>query len=316
MQQTPRKPAKRVIDIEDLVQYACAELARQRPPGARSPLPQLPVPRSEAALLGRWTRPPGFPAISPMFAGGFGSGGAGPMAPPDPDALIVEAAIGELAAAMSNFAAPPELANGFGFALDFAGAFAAAISALQGSMLTHGRRGNRPAPGMEVPKSQPKMAANGKPGVWQIQCEIEATASGGSVERLFEAPVSRTGRGAYPLGSFGVIDWDPDPQLVVNERAEYLAWRLGLDELCVSLHGRMASMTAISPAAAMAPWLGQKDGDKPFDLFGSGAERVYSRADQLAIAARRQNRARRPLSTWAGKPRRPARPGRLISNTG
>jgi hypothetical protein len=317
--------SKRMIDVEDLVRWACGAVAG----GGRGSSPGVPprgamnAPRSEASLVGRWTWPTGYPTVSPMFAGAFPKGS--PRAsdrPDDPGSAIVHSAIGILAGRMAGFAAPEELALDIGLDVDLDGAFAAALANIGNIVIVHGRLGNRPSLPAEIPRPRPKLAPNGKPGVWRIEAMIEKTISGENVERRFEAPVQRTGgetgnvvlpvtRDSYPFGAYGVLEYDPDPQGVVSLRAEYLAWRLALDELAALLHGRLEKFAVLPPAAAMAPWLGHRDGEKHVDLFRAGADRVYSGLDLAAIAARRESRARRKVVLGAGRLRRPARLGRL-----
>jgi len=247
-----------------------------------------------------------------MFAGAFPMGRSRVSnTPDDPDALTVEAAIGMLPTRMAAYTAPEELALDIGLDVDIDGAFAAPLANVTNIVLAHGRLGKRPAIGLETPIPVPKLAPNGKPGVWQLQCAVEKTITGDQVERLFEAPVQGARRGVYPSGSYCVIEFEPSPQSVANDRAEYLVWRLALGELAELLSGRLELIAALPPAAAMAPWLGQVDGDKPVDLFRPGADRVYTAMQALALRARREARTRRTIAPSSGKLRRPARPGRL-----
>jgi hypothetical protein len=304
---------KRMMDVEDVIRWACGAIAGRGPPGVQQTR-AMNAPRSEASLVGRWTWPTGFPEISPMFAGGFSTGRT-PVSntPDDPDALKVEAAIGMLPQRMTAYTAPDELALDIGSDVDLVGAFAAPLANVANIVLTHGRLGNRPAIGFEIPIPTPKLAPNGKPGVWQLQCSIERTIGGDHVERLFEAPVQGARRGVYPSGSFCILEYEPSPQSIINDRAEYLAWRLALGELAELLSGRLERIAALPPAAALAPWLGDRDGDKPRDLFGLGAERIYTATQALAVRARREARSRRTIAPSGGKLRRPTRPGRLKS---
>lgn len=309
---THSQGAKRLMDVEDVVRWALSR------PADRGAAPQgtqicggMNVPRSEASLVGRWTWPASFPSISPMFAGGYATGGvARPKGPIDPDAAIVEAAIGEIGEAMAGLAAPEAIALDIGLPVDIDGAVAAALANVKNLVLAHGRLGNRPAYGIWAPQARARRTPNGKPGVWKIERWREPTINGGFVERDVERPVQPMRRDLYPAGSYGLIDWDPDAQLIVNDRAEYFVWRMALEALCAALSERMARIAALPPAAALAPWFGELDGDKPRDLFGPGAERVYSRLEAQAVAARRETRERRRVTTSGGVARRPARPGR------
>ena len=247
-----RKP----VDVEDLVRLAASELALRRRGTAVSGRDALPgAGRGDASLVGRWTQPPGFPSISPMFAPGFASQGA-PRRPPgflraalsdaarraaegEPtaadDALILEAEIGGLREALAKIPPPPELALDLGFALDLAGAWAHSAGNVANLLWHHGAMANRPPlPGPdESPRPKPRLAANGKPGAFRR----ERTASPlwgreGFAEMELEVAVSALKRrDLYPDGAYGVVNWDPDPQTIVNDRADYCAWRLGLESL-------------------------------------------------------------------------------------
>jgi hypothetical protein len=313
------KPSsKRMMDVEDVVIWACSqELPRKRT--GTNPYPQvrplgMNVPRSESSLIGRYTWPAGYPSISPMFAGGFASAGgaigAGRGGPPDSDALIVEAAISGLAAGMAGLSAPEELALDLGFPVDIEGAFSGALANVADIVIVCGRLGRRPSLAEERPLPTARLAPNGKPGTWRIERIAEERFGGGFSEREIETPVQRLRKDSYPPGSYGILVWEPDPQLIVNDRAEYLVWRLALDALAASLSGRMENRAALPPAAALMPWRGDLDGDKPVELFGPGAARVYSGSERLATEARRAARARRDIRMSGGMARRPARPGR------
>jgi len=64
---------------------------------------------------------------------------------------------------------------------------------------------------------------------------------------------------------------------------------------------------AIVPAAALFPWKGEKDGDRPRDLFGPGAERIYELAEVRGLEAQRSRGARREIAQRQAA-RRPAKP--------
>jgi hypothetical protein len=108
---------------------------------------------------------------------------------------------------MTAYTAPEELALDVGSDVDLAGAFAAPLANVTNIVLTHGRLGNRPAIGLETPIPAPKLAPNGKPGIWQLQCAVEVTIGGDHVERIFEAPVQGARRGVYPAGSFCILEY-------------------------------------------------------------------------------------------------------------
>jgi len=318
--------AKRLMDVEDVVRWACGQGLEGRRGSDGPQRLGLNLRRDDASLVGRWMWPAGFPEISPMFAGAFATGGSSRGAgalpglgarrsglgtgDPDEDALLVETAIGGLAAAMAGRLAPEALALDIGLPVDVDGAYAAAIANIVNLTLVHGRMASRPALGPERPAPFAKAAPNGKPGVWRQETWREPTVEGSTVEREVETRCAPIRHDLYPGGAYCRLEWDPDPQTIVNARAEYLAWRQGLEALAEALSGKMERIAALPPAAALAPWLGEADADKPRDLFGPGAERVYSGREALAIAARREARERRRPMVASAPARRPTRPGK------
>jgi hypothetical protein len=92
----------------------------------------------------------------------------------------------------------------------------------------------------------------------------------------------------------------------VNDRAGYLVWRLGLEALVEALSGKLETIAALPPAAAMFPWTGEKNGDRPRDLFGFGANRVHAPVEARELAAQRPRGTRRDLAQRQ-RARRPAK---------
>lgn len=121
-------------------------------------------------------------------------------------------------------------------------------------------------------------------------------------------------RDLYPTGSFCRIEFEPDPQLAVNDRADYCAWRLALEALAGALSGKLARIAALPPAAALFPWTGEKDGDRPRGLSSPGADRAYFAGEAAALAAARARGARRPVPPprQAARARRPAKPAKAM----
>ncbi len=314
--------AKRLLDIEDVVAWACAELGKRR---GDTPYNYV---RHDASLVGRWTHPPGFPTVSPMFAGVAGGGSASaagssweraPRAPraagpPDEDAITIEEAADRLAAEVAGSAAPETLALDIGLPVDVEGAFRAALANVENIVMTHGLLGKRPAFGREAPAPMPALAPNGKPQVLAPTIRLEKTVGGEELRYAVDAPTQALRSGVYASGAFCPLEYDPDPQFLVNERAEYAAWRAGLEALAGMLAGRLARIAALPPSAPAAPWLGERDAGKPADLFGASAERLYSRMELLSMAARQGER--RPVKQRREDMWRPARPARAIKGTG
>jgi hypothetical protein len=322
--------AKRLLDVEDVVRWACADDLPKKRPASEPQRPRLGdlVGRADRLLVGRATRPAGFPRISPMFTKGFAQGSSRAVGgEPHPDALVIEAAIAKVAAAgLGQFAAgelEAAIAPDIGVPVDAAGAIAAARANTANLVLVHGRLGSRPG-GAEAFAVRPRLAANGKPGVWRIE---RLMVPGLEEARDYETPVKPIRKDVYPPGSYCRIEFEPNPQLVVNDRADYLAWRLALDALAEALSGKLQTITALAPAAALLPWTGEADGYRPSDLFGAGAERIYALAEAHELerqrsvgaatppgppgppATRDGARPSRPGATGLGEKRRPARRG-------
>lgn len=304
--------AKRLCDVEDLVVWAASELARKRPgKGARTPA--LDVGKFDRELVGRWHSPMGYPPMSPMFAAGFGQAGGCRGDPPHEDALTVEAAIERL-----RFTKPAlpawidgDLLDGFGFPLDAVGALRAPLANAANLLLVHGRLGSRPSLRLEPPELSAKLAANGKPGVWKQECWDEPTFDDHKrASRTVEVVCVATRKGVYPAGAYGVVEYAPDPQEIVNERAEYAVWRAALVWLAEALTGALESRTALAPRAAARPWMGERDGEPVRDLFRPGADGVWSGDEAATLAAERAAGRRRPRAGGSVYGWRPARPGR------
>ncbi len=303
--------AKRLMDVEDVIAWACSqELPKKRPPSGRQ-LPALELQRGDGELIGRWTKPSGFPSISPMFRPHFGGGPSRQRGgDPAPDALIVEAAILALPPRMAGLKPPAALAEGIGLPVDIAGAFAAAVANIVNLVLAYGRLGKRPAPGDDRLTVRPRLASNGKPGVWRIERLLDRTLDGEGIARDYERPVKAIRKDLYAAGAYCGLEFDPDPQLVINDRAEYLTWRLALEELAAGLLGGLETIEPIAPSAALMPWFGEADAAKPPDLFRPGAEGLHSAQEAAAMASDRSTAARRPLRPGERHTGRPARPGR------
>jgi hypothetical protein len=316
---------KRVVDVEDAVAWACDELTKRRHQARPYDLS-----KHDASLVGRWTRPPGFPEVAPMFrsavAGGWSASTAGsswdraraPRAAgaPDPDALRIEEAIAALPEALMTATAPDELAIDLGFALDVEGAFEAARGNVVNIVRVCGALRKRPVFWVESPIPSPVIAANGKPAVMRIALAPYRAIDGETKRREAEVAAQRLRSNLCEEGAYCKLTYDPDPQFVVNARAEYLVWRLALGLLAEALAGELDRFAVIEPGAPLAPWLGERDAAKPPDLMAPGAVGVYSAIEILSLEARRANRDRRRPAFRPQDARRPTRPGRSVSGDG
>ena len=298
---------KKLVDVEDLMVWAASELARKRPKNVLA-FPVFDVARADREIVGKWTRPMGYPPMSPMFAAGLSRAGAARGDPPHGDALLVEAAIARMRLGPEWAWEDRELTAGLGFRLDAAGAMAAALRNAANLLIVHGRLGSRPSVHAGPPSVEPKLGPNGKPGVWRREVWAEPTFDDHHAQREVEVACSATRKGVYPSGAYGALVYAPDPQAMVNERAEYVAWRLGLIWLAGELEGGLESRAALAPRAAARPWDGERDGAAPPDLFRPGAERVYGGDEVAAMAGERACGRRRPTSGGSIYAARPAKP--------
>ncbi len=260
----------------------------------------------------------GYPRVSPMFSGLHGASGARGD-PPHPDSLIVESAIGEVAALTpaplpNGRGVEAALVFGLGFGgLDAQGALDAALANVKNLLLVHGRLHSRPLIRMEPSPVRAKLAENGKPGVWRREEWAEPTWQDHAPDfsRTAEVAVRAKRKNSYPSGAYCKLEYEPDPQTVVNERAEYLVWRAGLAALAERLHeAGLTAYTALPPAAAQRPWMGDVDGAAIADLFRPGAEGVYAGEEARALAAERRTGRRRPVhggATYRGRAVKPLR---------
>jgi hypothetical protein len=276
------------MDVEDLVCWACAELARKRP-GNVHVLPVLNIGRGDRDCLGKWDRPMGFPPASPMFSGAVARAGGARGDPPHPDSLLVEAAIGalRLTPGAEDFSA---VTQGLGFDLDARGALDYAFANAGNLIVVHGRLGSRPSlPEASTPRA--KLASNGRPAVFVIELASEPMFGGGHLHREVETPATSTKRkDHYPNGAYCRLDWEADPQTMLNDRAEYWAWGAGLAALAVALADRLETRAALPLAAPRAPWRGEADAGAVVSLLAGApaARRRYGRERMPGRPAARQ----------------------------
>lgn len=289
--------AKKPVDVENLMHWAASELSRKRPNDSGK-VYKLDVPRGERDLIGRWNSPMGYPSMSPMFAAACLSAGNARGDPPDGDALIVEMAIERLR--LVGVAFSPEVETdvrfGLGFEIDAAKALRKPARNVANLVLVHGRLGDRPSLRDEAPAPHARKAPNGKPGVWRLEEWSEPTFDDhAEASHVHEVAVTATRKGHYPPGAYGALEWDPDPQAIVDERAEYWAWRAGLAWLAEALAGELHKRAVLPPRAAERPWMGEKDAPPIGDLFSAGADRVYGGDEAAGLAGERRVSKRRAV---------------------
>ena len=274
--------AKRVIDVEDVVRWACERLPTTRPSRRlidREDDPLAFVAAHDRELVGRWLKPAAFPQFTPMFAQGFAQKTRVNLKPPE-DALTIEAAIRALPAAVRGIEPPAEIGHGIGFDVDVDGAWMRARAMIANLVLVHGRLGNRPCIDHAITVS-PVLAANGKPAVLR-RATLASAGAFNEIEDVREVKASRLGRDVYEDGAYCRLEYEPDPQSVVNDRAEWMAWRLGLDLLVEAIEGTLTRFAVMSAAAPWARWASPSS--KPTETATASAARLCQSDDAAASA--------------------------------
>jgi len=161
---------------------------------------------------------------------------------------------------------PAGLTHGFeGLAVDHIQAGLEAVAAMAGIMAVHARAGTRPTWSRESPHPFPDRGGNGKPRVLIDEIFVEAmTSAAGSITSptrnppigavTFREPVAcpPTRKGLYRAGAYCPLVWRPDPARLVTERAEYAAWRMGLELLQASLERTLFVSRAAACRRTMA----------------------------------------------------------------
>ena len=290
--------AKKPVDVEDVMQWAAAELARKRP-NTTGKVYRFDVAKTDREIMGRWNWPMGYSKISPMFSGAYPTAGNARGDPPDDDALIVEDAVTRLRMAAIGFASDvvDSLTFGLGFDIDAVAALRKKARGIDSLVLVHGRQCDRPRLCGEAPNPSPRKAKNGKPGVWRLE-NLAMPTFDDHAEISHQHEVAMTAlkrRDQYPVGRYCVLEWDPAPQEIVDERAEYWAWRAGLVWLAEALAGRLEKRAVLPPRAAERPWMGESDAAPLRDLFGPGADRIYGADEAATLNAERGVARRRPV---------------------
>jgi hypothetical protein len=301
--------SRKLCDVEDLLVWGAAELSRKRPE-RNAPLPTFDVSRADRELVGKWTRPAGFPSVHPMFSAALGKAGGAHGDPPHADALRIEAALERLSFVSPRFQLDErELSAGLGFELDAAGALRAALGNAANLVLVHGRLASGPTLWLEPLELRPKLAPNGRPGTWRREAWVEPTFGDHTqAVRELDVAVKALRKDVYPAGAFCVVEFDPDPTDILNERAEYAAWRTSLAWLAEQLAGALDTRMPLPPRAAARPWLGEVDGEPTCDIFRPGAEGVFSGDEVATLVAERGAGRRRPLAGGRVYGRPPAKP--------
>lgn len=284
-----------------------------------------------------WSRDPGYPVA---------------LGRPHDDALAIEDAVWRLKTWRGyGFGQGPDNPDAAGLTWGFAGlecgheqAAMEAIASMGGSIACHARAGSRPgpwratAPGVplrwvqEIPRPQAINGGNGKPRV--VIDEVIAEVWDKRRDRYRQTPViDLPGRrappgapvwneprpspplrsGVYRTGSYCPLQWRPDPAKVVASRAEYAAWRMGLDLLWRHLEGNLESVGVLPPSAPWRPWAGEiETHGRPPELFRGRRDEPFRAETREQAAMRRRAGQRRALGLRSeeGRPMRQPQSGK------
>lgn len=304
----PPRPemARRVMDIQDVLVWAYKdELPKNRGEGGRHGPPAYSSPLGRMVAMGtsvdNWSREPGHPAA---------------MGPPHPDALLVEAAVERCAAAAAQQSVDnaPDLLPDLGeFGIDERQAVVRALGML-GGILARCAKVGRPPFWTESTSPQPIYGGNSLPTVVRWEPFFSKTITGEDAEHEALVPVKVRAKGEYPFGAYSPLVYDPSPQTIAEERAEYLVWWGALEAIAGELQGKLASIAVLPPGAAQRPWLDKRELAKPPRLFSDVTARVYRTEVQEAAAAHRalglrrsHHGARSPAARRVGAPTRRVR---------
>jgi len=296
-------PAKRFTDIEIAVRWAYREELPKRRHGGDPIGPAL---RTTAAISAdeHSDRDPGFPAA---------------LGAPHPDALAIEAAVKGLAVWRGHGFGPDDAAglmhNFEHMDVDHLAAGVEAVANMPAIIAVHARAGTRPRWTRALPEPFPVTGANGKPKVLIDETLIEMTDKRG---RVIHVPASALASedwppgaathtatvpcrpiraGLYRAGAYCPLMYRPAPSRIVAERAEYAAWRMGLELLHQALEGRLATIAVLPPAAPWRPWAGEGEAHgSPPQLFCGQRDEPHRRETREQAAARRRASLRRQAS--------------------
>lgn len=330
-----RAPAKRFLDIEYALRWAYRdELPKQHAPPRRLGA------HTQERVWSPYTFPAGYPEVSPSFreatAGGPSGGYADDpwsrdpgfpqaLGEPHPDAIVIEAAVKALEAWKGHGFGPNPAESGLmhgidHMAVDHVQAGMEAVAMMAGIISVHARAATRPRWSRKLPEPFPDNGANGKPKVLIEETFVEMVdrkgvyyepvssfdkGSGpppGAITFIKAVPTRRIRAGLYRHGAYCPLLYRPSPAGIVAERAEYAAWRMGLEVLAGELEGRLSAIAVLTPAAAWRPWCfdrgsageGEQHGRVP-ELFRALRDEPYRRETREQAAAKRRAAQRRQI---------------------
>ena len=140
------------------------------------------------------------------------------------------------------------------------------------------------------------LAANGKPA-WFARDLAPVGFNADGSQRMGEVEVNGVQRnGRLKPGAYRKYEVDPDPALVLLERAEYEVWRAALDVLAEDLDGKLEAHTVRPSRLPWRPWA------EPASALPTVLPDL---TPPITIEAREQPVAGPPLGRW-GRPKREA----------
>ena len=289
----------RVIDIQDLLVWAYRE--------------ELPKDRG----LGGSGR--GEPcAVSPMFAmGAFGTrvdyfhrepGFPSAMGAPHPDALLVEAAVERLAThAEQAVDEQLDLAPDFGaLGVDEGHAVRRALAMMPAMVARCAKLQKAPFWSSDVVPRPIYVGGNGRTLVVRREPQFSKALTGEEVEHEVIVQVTAEQKGSYAFGAYSPLQYEPDPQSVVDERAEYLVWWGALNALAADLADKLTTFSVRPPSARQRPWTDEAVLGYTPRRLDDISDRVASHEQRMIAAAHRQLGLRRARGE-RGSPRQGVR---------
>lgn len=293
---------KRFLDIEQVLRWAYRDELPKRVAVGPSFADMLRPPSADFGHDDGAVREPGHPAA---------------LGEPHPDALAIEAAVRNLADWRGHtFGADDAAGLAWGFAglnIDLESAALEAVATMPAAIAVHARAGARPKWSAGTPRPYRPKTPNGKALVLIEEAFVEIYDKRRDRNRLVpvaEMPGRRVPPGSptiiqtiaapplrsglYRVGAYCPLEYRPDPVRLVRERAEWAAWRMGLQLLWENLEGRLETIAPLPPAAPWRPWAGETETyGRPPQLFRHLRTSLHARETREQQAARRRRTLRR-----------------------
>lgn len=271
---------RRALDIEKILHWAYRDELPKTGPAPTSPWDRMLSVGALGTLVDDGSGPePGMPPV---------------LGTPHPDALVVEERVRALSQVTEvEYDASVGLMPDMGFDLSEEEAIRRAMAGIVATVRLHARMGTRPpltpAPQRCLPALHPQ---SNRPMVLRLENHWETTRwtqvlndQGRVIEEypaleyatphVVPSPAMRGG--IYKPGSYCPLRYDPEPRVVLMDRAEYLVWWAALDYLAADLNGRLQSIEVLPPVAAQQPWIDKWDSvERPWPCRHIRSKRIRS----------------------------------------